>query len=256
MSRSVGQDRWPTHGRPEASVGRRPRWSSPSSLGRVELHLDRAPEGLTRRARYFVLAHGIKIDVPQVSRHREQWLASGIPSAEIDRATAYQERWGGLVLPPAPHYDGGPKYLDAGLPEGSSTGGWCFEAGAQRTAVPYSFMIGPAGEFGIHADRWTPLHQTVEGWVESVALAHHASMWAKRITRVTGDDVDGLALDAFEPVKEVTGLADTWWRGKDSLVAVYTGEAECLSGPRCRTALIYSGLDQWGLHGGVASGDS
>ncbi|MGW3443900.1 hypothetical protein [Streptomyces sp. NPDC001076] len=220
----------------------------------MDFHLNHAPERLTRRARYFVLAHGIKVDVPRVSRHREHWLALGIPSAEIDRVTAYQEHWGGLVLPPAPHYDGGPKYLDTDVPEGSHAEGWWFEAGPQRTAVPYSFMIGPGGEFGIHGDRWTPLHQTVEGWVESVALAHHASMWAKQVTRVTGDDIDALDLDTFEPVKEVTGLADTWWRGSDSLVAVYAGEAECLSAPQCRTALLYSGLGEWGLYGGVKDG--
>lgn len=81
-------------------------------------------------------------------------------------------------------------------------------------------MIGPAGEFGIHAERWTPRHATIEGWVESLALHHEAAMWAKQITRVTGDDVDGIALDAHEPVPEVRGLADTWSRGSDSLVAV------------------------------------
>ncbi|MGW0833821.1 hypothetical protein [Streptomyces prunicolor] len=90
----------------------------------MELHLDRAPEGLTKRARYFVVAHGIRLDVPPVSRHREQWLALGIPPVEIDRATAYQERWGGLVLPPAPHYDGGPRYLDTDVPERPSAEGW------------------------------------------------------------------------------------------------------------------------------------
>ncbi|MFE4751365.1 hypothetical protein ACFRIB_14020 [Streptomyces mirabilis] len=218
----------------------------------MELHLiNHVPEGLTKRAGHFVVAHGLKADVPRVGRRREQWLALGIPSAEIDRVTAYQERWGGLALPPAPHYDGGPKYLDPDVPEGSSTEGWWFEAGIQRTAVPYSFVIGPGGEFGIHGERWTPLHRTVEGWVESVALAHHASMWAKRVTRVTGNEVDAIALDAFEPVKEVKGLADTWWRGSDSLVAMYAGEAECLSAPQCRTALIYSGLNKWGLYGGV-----
>ncbi|MFF4507708.1 hypothetical protein [Streptomyces sp. NPDC001401] len=222
----------------------------------MDFHLNHAPEGLTKRARYFVLAHGIKVDVPRVSRLREQWLALGIPTAEIDRVTAYQELWGGLVLPPAPHYDGGPKYLDTDVPEGSPTEGWWFEAGPQRTAVPYSFTIGPGGEFGIHGDRWTPLHQTVEGWVESLALAHHASMWAKQITRVTGDDFDALALDTLEPVKEVRGLADTWWRGSDSMVAVYAGEAECLSAPQCRTALLYSGLSEWGLYGGVKDGSS
>ncbi|MEW2492269.1 hypothetical protein AB0942_01715 [Streptomyces nodosus] len=91
--------------------------------------------------------------------------------------------------------------------------------------------------------------------MESVALAHHASMWAKQITRVTRDEVDAVALDAFEPVREVMELADTWWRGGDSVVAIYTGEAERLSAPACRTALIYSGLDEWGLYGGVMDGD-
>lgn len=63
----------------------------------------------------------------------------------------------------------------------------------QRTAVPYSFMISPSGEFGIYADRWAPLHATVEGWVESSALADHASMWAKQVTKLVGDDVDGIS---------------------------------------------------------------
>ncbi|MEU9447638.1 hypothetical protein [Streptomyces sp. NPDC048277] len=209
------------------------------------------PAGLTRRARSFVSSHGVKGDVRPVAEHRQWWLGREVPSAVIDRMAAFQERWGGLCLPLAPEYDGGPRYFDPDSPEGSPVGGWWFEAGLQRTAVPYSFMIGPGGEFGIHAERWTPLHATVEGWVESLALARHASAWARQITRVTGDDVDRIALDTYEPVREVRGLADTWWRGSDSLVAVYSGEAECLSFPRGRTALIYSDLDEWGLHGGV-----
>jgi hypothetical protein len=134
------------------------------------------PEGLTRRAQRFVVAHGIKIGVPPVGRLREQWLALGVPSSEIDRVTEYQKHWGGLDLPPAPHYDGGPRCLDSDLPEGSPDEGWLFPAGTDRTAVPYSFMIGPSGEFGVYGERWTPLHRTVEGWVESVALAYDASM--------------------------------------------------------------------------------
>ncbi|MFF0596250.1 hypothetical protein [Streptomyces antibioticus] len=74
---------------------------------------------------------------------------------------------------------------------------------------------------------------TVEGWVESLALSHHSSLYAKQV------------------VREVKGLADTWWRGPDSLVALYTGEATTMSFPRGRTALIYSGLDEWGLRGDV-----
>ncbi|GAA0369115.1 hypothetical protein GCM10010151_68810 [Actinoallomurus spadix] len=52
-----------------------------------------------------------------------------------------------------------------------------------------------------------------------------------------------------DAVPEVAGSADTWWRGGDSLVALYTGEAEHFAVPRYRTALIYSGLDDWGLRG-------
>ncbi|UOZ03955.1 hypothetical protein [Amycolatopsis sp. WQ 127309] len=64
-------------------------------------------------------------------------------------------------------------------------------------------------------DRWAPLHETVEGRVESLALAHHASVSAARITRITrltGDALDDLDLTGCAPVPEVAGLADTWWR--------------------------------------------
>ncbi|MFJ8784315.1 hypothetical protein [Streptomyces sp. NPDC102476] len=81
-------------------------------------------------------------------------------------------------------------------------------------------------------------------------------MWAQQVTRVTGDRVDEIALDGFEPVAEVRGMTDNWWRGNDSLVALYAGEAESLSAPSCRTMLIYSGLDDWGLYGGVRSLDT
>lgn len=110
-------------------------------------------------------------------------------------------------------------------------------------------MIGPSGEFGLHGGRWVPLHASVEGWVESVALAHHAAMWAKEVTKVAGDDVDALDLDHHEQVPEIAGLADSWWRGTDSLVAIYKGEAECFGARRFQTAFIYSGLDHLGIHG-------
>ncbi|MFZ4278131.1 hypothetical protein ACOZFM_36105 [Streptomyces arboris] len=208
------------------------------------------PDGLTPRARSFVGTHGVKVDVRPVEGHRQWWLERGIPAAVIDRMAAYHERWGGLLLPPAPQYDGGPRYLDPDSPEEDSSG-WWFEAGTQRTAVPYSFMIGPSGEFGIEAGGWVPLHATIEGWVESIALAHHASKWAKQVTKLVGDDVDGIELNGYEPVREVMGLADTWWRGPDSLVSLYSGEALSLDFPRGRVAVIYSGLDGWGLRGGV-----
>ncbi|MEU8803197.1 hypothetical protein [Spirillospora sp. NPDC048819] len=221
----------------------------------MNVHLiNDVPDGLSRRARSFVGTDGVKVDVRPVEESRQAWLERDIPAAVIDRMAAYQKRWGGLLLPPASQYDGGPKYLDPDSPE-SDSAGWWFEAGMQRTAVPYGFMISPSGEFGIHAGKWAPLHATVEGWVESLALADHAFRWAKQITRLVGDDVDGIELDGYEPVREVMGLADTWWRGPESLVALYTGEATALDFPRGRTALIYSGLDDWGLRGGVDPGD-
>ncbi|MFI1184894.1 hypothetical protein [Streptomyces californicus] len=215
---------------------------------------DDVPDGLTHRARSFVQGHGVRAGIRRAEDHRQRWLEHGVPAAVIDRMTAFEERWGGLVLPPALRYDGGPRYFATDVPEGSASEGWSFEAGVQRSAVPYGFRIGPCGEFGINADRFVPLHADVEGWVEALALAHHASRWARRITTVTGDDVDGIVPDEFEPVREVRGLADTWWRGADSLVAVCTGEAQALSFPQGRSAVIYSGLDEWGLRGGVEDG--
>ncbi|PKT70031.1 hypothetical protein CW362_26340 [Streptomyces populi] len=42
----------------------------------MERHLGGAVlDGLTRRARSFVTAHGIRIDVPPVGRLAERWLA-------------------------------------------------------------------------------------------------------------------------------------------------------------------------------------
>ena len=116
--------------------------------------------------------------------------------------------------------------------------------------MAYGFMIGPGGEFGIRGSRWAPLHSGADGWVESLALAAHARRWAKTITRTTGKAVDSLDLDGYEQVPEVQGMADTWWRGKDSLIALYRGEAVGLDAPQCPEAHPYGSLDEWGLHGG------
>ncbi|MFD7560017.1 hypothetical protein ACFV9E_36605 [Streptomyces sp. NPDC059835] len=208
-----------------------------------------APEGLSRRARYFVEGHGLRVPRQDLTPLREAWLDRGIPAAEIDRAAAYQMRWGGIALPPAPAYEGGPRVLEAGMPEGSACEGWRFPAGDSRVSMAHGFMIGPGGEFGIDADRWTPLHASTEGWVEALALADHASYWARTITKIKGGAVEDLDLDGFEPVPEVQGLADTWWRGKDSFIAIYRGEASGFDAPQCLRAHIYGGLDAWGLGG-------
>ncbi|MBB4906647.1 hypothetical protein [Actinophytocola algeriensis] len=197
------------------------------------------PEGLTQRARAFVRQNGVRVDALDVTRWREPWLGFGIPAEEIDRVAAYQRSWGGLVLPPALMYGGGPRYLNADTPEPSPDDGWWFEAGLRRTAVQYGFMIGPTGEFGIHGDHWVPLHASVEGWVESLSLAHHAIASAHRVTRLTGDEVEIIDLDEYELVPEVEGLADSWWRDDDTLIAVYTGEAEAFAAQEHRTTIVY-----------------
>ncbi len=117
-------------------------------------------------------------------------------------------------------------------------------------SMAYGFMIGPEGAFGIDAYRWTPLHTSTDGWVESLALAAHAHRWAETVTRIKGKAVEALDLGGYDPVPEVQGLTETRWRGKDSLIAVYRGETVGLDAPQCLEAHVYGGLDEWGLHGG------
>ncbi|MET8596072.1 hypothetical protein [Streptomyces althioticus] len=209
-----------------------------------------APPGLSRRAQRFIETAGIRVRPHDIRRHRDAWIGRGIPAAEIERATVFQDCWGGLALSPAPFYEGGPRVLNADCPEAMPAGGWSFPAGDCRVSMAYSFMIGPDGTFGIDAHRWTPLHAGIDGWVESLALAAHARRWATTVTRVTRKAVDALDLGEFEPVPEVRGVIDSWWRGKDSLIAVYRGEAVGLDAPQCLEAHIYGGLDEWALHGG------
>ena len=155
---------------------------------------------------------------------------------------------GGFALAPAPVYEGGPRLFGADSPEGSSEEGWRFSAGDQRCSVPFSFWIGPNDEIGIHGPTWTPLHSSIEGWVESVALAHYAALWAKTITKLRGADVDALDLSGFEQVPEVRGLADTWWKRPGSYIAIFRGESQANVGtrtPAAIRALIYEGIPKW-----------
>jgi hypothetical protein len=206
-----------------------------------------APAGLTRRATAFVESQGIRVARQGSGRHRDAWIEHGIPAAEIDRAVAFEDRWGGLALPPAPFYESGPRVLGADVPERRATEGWLIPAGDCRVSMAYEFMIGPGGEFGIHGHHWAPLHASTDGWVESLALAGHARRWAGTLTRITGEAVDSLDLKGYEPVPEVRGVTDSWMRGKDSLIALYRGEAVGMDSPRCLEAHVYGGLDEWDL---------
>ncbi|MFB9450132.1 hypothetical protein Dvina_28255 [Dactylosporangium vinaceum] len=154
---------------------------------------------------------------------------------------AFQRRWGGLALPPAPAYDGGPRLFAADTPEPAGAGAWMFETGPQRTAVPYSFVIGPDDAFGLAAGAVVALHDSIEGWIESVALAHEVAGRARQITTLTGPEADAVALAGLTPIPEVRGRADTWWwRDPDTLVAAYGGEAAALDFPAGRTVRVYS----------------
>ncbi|MFF2205817.1 hypothetical protein [Streptomyces sp. NPDC058145] len=66
-------------------------------------------------------------------------------------------------------------------------------------------VIGPDGEFGIDAYRWTPLYAGTDGWMESLALTDRAGRWARTVTRIKGKDVESLDLHGYEPVLEVQG---------------------------------------------------
>lgn len=203
-------------------------------------------DGLSQDARYFAAVHGVRLEPRPLEKYRNPWLERGIPAEQIDRALDFESRWGGLVLPPAPAYEGGPRWFGAGCPEGSAEEGWRFAAGDQRCSVPFSFWIGPNDEFGICGPRWTPLHAGIEGWIESVALAHHAALFARKITKLRGADADGLDLDGFDQVREVRGLADTWWTRPTCYVAVFRGEATAHAGERrhapATRAIVYEGL--------------
>lgn len=200
------------------------------------------PDGLSRMAARFLLIHAVRVGVRPVEQYRAASLNRGVPAGVIDRAAELQARWGGLVLPPAPHYEGGPLALSMSYADSSLGEGWWIHAGEQRCSVPFSFWISPDGEFGIQGRRWVPLHASVGGWIESVALAYHAAVWARQVTRVSGSAVDELDLSALERVPLVAGMADTWWRGPDSLVAVYRGEADCFDRPGLLRAQRYDGL--------------
>ncbi|HEX2143505.1 MAG TPA: hypothetical protein VHG10_03255 [Glycomyces sp.] len=200
---------------------------------------------LTPSARRFVCSHGARTKPRRLDQFREAWLGHGIPAEAVNRAVEFQSLWGGLVLPPGPFYDGGPKYFDVGGFECSESGEWLFEVGPSRTAVPYGFVIGPDGAFGIADSRWVPLHRSIEGWIEALSLAHDAFEYAEQVTRYTNACVETIDLTDLETVEVVGGVTDRWWRGDGVLVASCSGEAEAFDAPQSRVALRFTGDLDW-----------
>lgn len=106
--------------------------------------------------------------------------------AEIEGAAAFQDRWGGLALPPARSTGAVRRILNAEGPEGSAAEGRLSTAGSCRVSMAYGFMIGPNGACGIDAYRRAPLPAGPDGWVESLAPAAHAGRRAKTVTKIKG----------------------------------------------------------------------
>ncbi|WP_155375026.1 hypothetical protein [Catellatospora vulcania] len=209
-------------------------------------HVLDAKRGLTPRARAFLAAHGVRREVWSAEQHRRHWHRYHRPAEAIEHLAAYQGRWGGLELPPSPEYEGGPHVLDADDPTVEEGLGACFTAGRPRAALAYGFMVDGAGRFGIVAgDTWVPLHGSVEGWVESVALRHLADRMPAKVALATGARLDGLPERLrLRPVAEVAGDTDGWWRGEDTLLAIYRGEARLFGNAHYQTAYLYTGIDQ------------
>ncbi|GAB3799627.1 hypothetical protein [Micromonospora zhanjiangensis] len=201
--------------------------------------------GLTDRARRFVQQHGVHVPGWMIEQHRLHWARAGRPPVAVDQLLWFQARWGGLVLPPAPGYDGGPLTLDGDDPDVNAHG-ILVTVGNPRSALPYGFGINAQGHFGICGmDTWVGLHASVEGWVESLALAYAARDNAGRVRRVTGPAVRTLteAMTALTPLPEVAGLADSWWRSADALVAVQRGEAELFDTDRHLVGYVFEDLN-------------
>ncbi|WP_191304160.1 hypothetical protein [Lentzea cavernae] len=201
----------------------------------------RCPDGLTSRAEQFIRDYCHWFDLETPPDRRRRLLERGIPEEQVDRYEEYDRRWGGLVLPPAPLYDEGPWYLAADCLEPSPEGGWRFESGLERTSGCFGFEIGPNDEFAVRAHAPVALHESVEGWIEAMALAYDAVHRATRISRIDREEVD---LDGFEPVPEVRGVTDTWWRRGETLVAVHTGVnlSFCMPLDQARVTRIYEGV--------------
>lgn len=203
-------------------------------------HVLADPTGLSPCARRFVQTHGVRVPSSSVEWHLDHWTALGRPEAAIERLLAHQERWGGLALPPSDDYEGGPYDLDADDPDAE-----LFTVGRPRASVPFAFAVDRQGRFGLCAEGlpWVPLHSSVTGYVESLALTYHARHRAQTVRRLIGAQAEKLIAElAGPPVAEVAGLADNWWRTDNGYVWVATGEDRLFGGPSRALAVLYEGV--------------
>jgi hypothetical protein len=201
------------------------------------------PSGLSLRARRFLANRAKREEAPSAADHREHWRSQELPEAAVELAAGFQDRWGGLALPPIRHYDGGPAFLTADLPGRVDGVGWRIAAGRPRVPVGYRYYVDEAGRFGIESTtggRRVPLHGSVAAWVEACALEDAATGWdlvARRRGEVR-EIVTGWVprVGPLTQVPEVAGLADSWWRGDGVMVWICAGAAALAAGRRAVVA--------------------
>lgn len=209
-------------------------------------HILDAPGRLSPRARNYLAAYAVRRPVWTGDQHRRHWHRHGLPDTLIEPLAEYQMRWGGLELPPTGQYEGGPQVLDAAVPGERDGVGACFTAGEPRCVTAYTFLVDGSGRFGIAGgdhDRWVPLHGSVTGWVEAAALAHLAANLPAEVGLATGPRSDELPERyRLRRFREVDGLADEWWHGERTLLAIYRGEARLFGNPAYQTAYLYTDI--------------
>lgn len=92
---------------------------------------------LSPRAASFVQVHGVRIPTWAIEQHKDHWGELGRPVDAVKQLIEHQRRWGGLVLPPASEYEGGPYDLDADDPDFDDDG-LVFSVGRPRFSMPYA----------------------------------------------------------------------------------------------------------------------
>ncbi|UQU67557.1 hypothetical protein COUCH_15345 [Couchioplanes caeruleus] len=204
----------------------------------------RIPATLSPRAGRFVQIHGVRVPAWTIEQHKHHWMKLGRPADAIEQLIEHQRRWGGLVLPPAVEYEGGPYDLNADDPD-CDDDGLVFNVGRPRCSMPYGFAVDSQGRFGICGSGypWVPLHASIDGWVESLALVYAARNDARLVRRVTGEEADRLIerLADEPPIATVAGLADNWWQLTEALVSVARGESLLFGNGVRPSVLAYEG---------------
>lgn len=209
--------------------------------------MDLPVDGLSQRARYFLHGHALRLPSSREAQSAEGWLEQGVDQNLVQRAVDYNRRWGDLHLPPSMFYNGGPRYLGSDILAGRwSTSGY-FEAGPARFSVDYDFLVAPSGVFGVGGERFIPLYQSVEGWVESLALEYLLRRVAAEKRQLKGGSVSSLDLSRMVHFPRIRGMSDIWLMGDEQVVFLGRGQGLLRGNPDDFIAVVYSGIPDWDI---------